>query len=50
MDINTLRIATTLISFAVFIVIVAWAMHPGARAGFEEAARLPLDEPEMKGD
>ena len=50
MDINTLRITVTLISLAIFLAIVAWALHPGARAGFEEAARLPLDEREGEGD
>jgi|EndMetStandDraft_4_1072995.scaffolds.fasta_scaffold3787250_1 cytochrome c oxidase cbb3-type subunit 4 len=44
MDINTFRIATTLISLAIFLVIVYWAMSPRSRAGFEEAARLPLED------
>ena len=46
MDINTLRIAFTLISFVIFIDIVIWAMSPKSRAGFEEAARLPFEEEE----
>jgi cytochrome c oxidase cbb3-type subunit 4 len=49
MDINTFRIATTLVSLAIFLVIVAWAMSPRSRAGFEEAARLPFDDEDGKG-
>jgi cytochrome c oxidase cbb3-type subunit IV len=37
--------AFTVVSFVVFIGIVAWAYSRGARAGFDIAARLPLDEP-----
>jgi cytochrome c oxidase cbb3-type subunit 4 len=44
MDINTLRITVTLISFAAFAVIVAWVLSPKARPGFEQAARLPFEE------
>jgi cytochrome c oxidase cbb3-type subunit 4 len=50
MDINTIRIATTLVSFAVFLCIIAWAMSPSKRAEFDEAARLPLTEDNDKGD
>jgi len=50
MDINTIRIAVTLISFAIFITIVAWAMSPSSRAGFEEAARLPFEEDDTPGE
>jgi cytochrome c oxidase cbb3-type subunit IV len=42
MDINDFRIVYTLVSFGVFVGIVAWAYSRGARRGFEEAARLPL--------
>ena len=35
----------TVTSFVVFIGIVAWAYSRSARAGFDIAARLPLDEP-----
>ncbi len=47
MDLNTLRITMTLISFAVFIGIIAWALAPGNRVAFEEASLIPLtdDEP-----
>ncbi len=46
MDINLLREVVTVLSFASFVGIVAWALHPGNRERFEEAARLPLDEGE----
>jgi cytochrome c oxidase cbb3-type subunit 4 len=49
MDINTVRIAVTLISFAIFIVIVLWAVNPKSRAGFEEASRLPFEEEDLPG-
>ena len=46
MDINDLRIAITLLSFAVFAGIVAWAVSRRNRARFDEAAMLPfIDEP-----
>ena len=44
MDLNTLRIIMTLISFAVFIGIIAWALAPGNRAAFEEASLIPLSD------
>jgi cytochrome c oxidase cbb3-type subunit 4 len=44
MDINFIREAVTVISFAAFIAIVAWAVHPGNRSRFEEAARLPVED------
>jgi len=46
MDLNTLRITMTLISFAVFIGIIAWALAPGNRAAFEEASLIPLSDEE----
>ena len=42
--INLLREAVTVLSFAAFIGIVAYAVNPRNRARFEEAARLPADE------
>ncbi len=42
MDLNTLRIITTILSFAVFLGIVAWAMSPANRKSFDTAARIPL--------
>jgi cytochrome c oxidase cbb3-type subunit 4 len=44
MDIQTLRIAITVIAFALFIAICLWAWSARRRAGFEEAARIPFDE------
>ena len=46
MDVNLLRIAVTVLSFAAFSGIVAYAIHPGNRRRFEEAARVPLDDDE----
>ena len=45
-DINTVRILVTVVSFAAFLVIIAYAASPANRARFEEAARLPLDDEE----
>ena len=42
MDINTLRIAVTLLSLALFIGIIFWACSRRRRDGFDEAARLPF--------
>jgi len=44
MDVNDLRIATTLISFAVFIGIMAWAFSGRNKEDFEAASKLPLDQ------
>ena len=44
MDINLLREAVTVLSFAGFLGIVAFAVDPRNRARFAEAARLPLDD------
>ena len=44
MDIETARILVTVVSFAVFVGIVAWAYGPGRSSRFEEAARLPFIE------
>jgi cytochrome c oxidase cbb3-type subunit 4 len=43
MDLNTLRSLVTVMSFAVFLGIVAWAFSRGRRHGFDEAAALPFD-------
>jgi cytochrome c oxidase cbb3-type subunit IV len=45
-DINTLRIAVTVVSFCTFVGIVLWAYGGGTRRRFEEAARLPFEEDE----
>ncbi|HWH81040.1 MAG TPA: CcoQ/FixQ family Cbb3-type cytochrome c oxidase assembly chaperone [Burkholderiaceae bacterium] len=42
MDLNALRIGVTLLSFAVFIGVVAFAWSRRRQAGFAEAAQLPF--------
>jgi cbb3-type cytochrome oxidase subunit 3 len=42
MDMNLLREAVTVLSFAGFLGIVAYALKPGNKEQFEEAARVPL--------
>lgn len=44
MDITTLRIVATLLSFATFIGIVVWALDRRKSQQFEEAAQLPFQE------
>jgi cytochrome c oxidase cbb3-type subunit 4 len=44
MDINTIRIAVTVISFVAFIGILLWAYSGGARKSFDEAALLPFSD------
>ncbi|HVZ43412.1 MAG TPA: cbb3-type cytochrome c oxidase subunit 3 [Ramlibacter sp.] len=44
MDITTLRIAATVLSFVTFVGILAWVyLKPHGRR-FEEAARLPFEQ------
>lgn len=50
MDINTVRIAVTLASFAIFIGIVLWAWSGANRQNFEEAAQLPFEEDDEIGE
>ena len=42
MDITTMRIAATLISFSTCIGILVWAFSRRNKARFEEAAQLPF--------
>ena len=42
MDINDLRIATTVFSLVLFLGIMAWTWSRRRQAGFDEAARLPF--------
>ena len=44
MDINLIREAVTVVSFLTFGGIVWFAVHPGNKKRFEEAAKLPLNE------
>ena len=46
MDINLLREIVTVASFGSFLAIVAYAISPANKKGFEEAARIPLDDDE----
>lgn len=46
MDVNTLRIAVTVLSLFAFLGIVCWAWSRGNAASFAEAARLPLADDE----
>lgn len=42
MDLDLLRSIVTVASLACFVAICAWAFSARAKAGFEEAARLPF--------
>ena len=44
MDVNTLRIAITLITFAAFLAIVAWAYWPSRRRELEQQGRSILED------
>jgi cytochrome c oxidase cbb3-type subunit 4 len=43
-DINVLRSITTVLGLLCFVGICIWAYSGHAKAGFEEAARLPLTD------
>jgi|KBSMisStandDraft_5_1062788.scaffolds.fasta_scaffold566903_2 cbb3-type cytochrome oxidase subunit 3 len=45
MEIEDLRAMMTVLSFAAFLAIVAWAYGSGRGERFSAAARLPFDEP-----
>lgn len=42
MDINTIRIWTTLLSFVLFIAIIRWTWSKRRKADFSEAEQLPF--------
>lgn len=44
MDINDMRGIVTVVSFLAFVGIVVWAWSKRNQAGFDEAARLPLQD------
>ncbi|SCK56999.1 cytochrome c oxidase cbb3-type subunit 4 [Variovorax sp. HW608] len=44
MDITTLRIIATLVSFVTFIGILVWAYSRRRAQAFEAAARLPFEQ------
>ena len=51
MDINTVRIAVTIASFAIFIGILWWALSPANATRFRMAANTPFEEEEnVSGD
>ena len=43
-DVNILRTILTVVSFLIFMGIVAWAWSGARRERFGEASRLPLEE------
>jgi len=43
-DITTLRVAATVLCFALFLGIVAWAFARRNAARFDEAAHLPFEQ------
>jgi cytochrome c oxidase cbb3-type subunit 4 len=44
MEINTLRVLVTFVSFVVFVGIIVWVWRHRHTAEFVEAANLPFDE------
>jgi len=50
MDITTMRIAATLVSFATFLGIAWWACARRNSARFDEAARIPFSPDQESGD
>ena len=44
MDINDLRSLITVLGLMCFLAICVWAYSKRARAGFDEAARLPFTD------
>lgn len=44
MDINTLRIIATVVSFIAFIGIVVWAWSRKRETDFKDAANLPFEQ------
>ncbi len=44
MDVTTLRVAATVLSFVTFIGIVLWTIDRRKTRQFEEAAKLPFQE------
>lgn len=50
MDINDMRSAVTLISFALFIGIAVWTWQRARRDAFDEAAQLPFADDASNGE
>jgi cytochrome c oxidase cbb3-type subunit 4 len=49
-DVNTLRIVVTLVSFVAFLGIVRWALARKNAAAFDEAAQLPFLDGDQAAD
>jgi len=53
-NMNLMREAVTLVSFAAFLGIVIWAWSARRKSQFDAAARIPLDEDDqpvnLRGD
>ena len=47
MDINDFRSLITVLGLLCFLGICAWAYSKQAKAGFDEAARLPLSDDDL---
>ncbi len=47
MDINDFRSLSTVVGFLCFLGICAWAYSKNSKAGFDEAARLPLTDDDL---
>ena len=44
MDINTLRIAATVVCFVVFVGILVWAFARRNKSFFDDAAQIPFTQ------
>ena len=47
MDINDFRSLITVLGFLCFLGICAWAYSTHSKAGFDEAARMPLTDDDL---
>ena len=50
MDINDIRVVTTVMSLILFIGIMVWTWSSRRRSGFDEAAQLPFSDPEARNE
>jgi cytochrome c oxidase cbb3-type subunit 4 len=50
MDINDVRAWFTVVMIVLFVAIVIWAYSKKRKKDFDEAAHLPLNEPEKPRD
>jgi len=49
MDINDLRVATTVAGLVAFLAILAWAWSRKRHTAFDEAAHLPFGDEQHEG-